>query len=211
MNKKCGVFYEIGAAGQVLSHLLEDDWRTETQQRVEKDELLYADPCYFSDIEEWEGYFVDPNPAVTQGGLTNDIPGHHFNMAIAGTPRIERVESFIVSRGDETYLGLCSLANNSLLVDEYDVYNTFYVACVTLDALFDFTQAPPDLLRVDVEGAEHEVFEAYSFKHRPRVIQIDYHTVLGNLISILENHDYKIVDTQFDNTDILAVDETILS
>ncbi|MCE2416680.1 FkbM family methyltransferase [Candidatus Poribacteria bacterium] len=207
MNKKCGVFYEIGAAGYALRHLLEDDWHAENQKRLEKGENLYADPVYFPDIEKWNGYFIDPSPCVIKDGLQFGIPGHHFNMAIAGTHRVERIETFLPENSED--LGLCSLANNVLFIDT-DVHKTFYTYCITLDALFDFTQAPPDLLRVDVEGAEHEVFEAYSFKHRPRVIQIDYHTVLGNLISILENHDYKIVDTAFDNEDLLAIDERIL-
>ena len=203
---RTGIFYEIGAAGLYLSYLLSEDWRQAAdQEKREQFRPVYAD--YFADISDWDGYFIDPSPEVINAGLMANRGGHYFNMAIAATHRIEGVETFVLDEYHAKRLGLCSLANNTLFGD-LPVHKTFYTSCVTLEALITFTGKVPDLLSIDIEGAEREVFENYSFRYRPRVLLVDHHDDFDYLVDILERHHYRILNSKLHSEELLAIDST---
>ena len=73
----------------------------------------------------------------------------------------------------------------------------------TLDTLIHFCPYPVDLIRVDCEGAELEIFENFSFSPKPRHIIIEPHDwiVKGTtegLISIFSEQGYTLQKTKDD-------------
>ena len=197
--KQTGIFYEIGAAGQQLSYLLEPDWKELTAQRIDEGKPVFApaDLC-----EQWIGYFVEPLGRAMADMLKWNKweNAHYIQCAIAGKSELRRA-SIVEFIGDNPW-DMTTLAS----VDFYETWakeiNSYFVPTLTLDELFASLNAYPDLLRLDIEGAEIETLLSYSFNPKPRIIQIDHHSVNKfACCEILRKDDYTIVDSDW-NSDL---------
>ena len=55
------------------------------------------------------------------------------------------------------------------------VLQDMYVMSITLDHLIQAFLHQPYMLRINVEGAEVEILESYSWEHKPTIIEVDTH------------------------------------
>jgi FkbM family methyltransferase len=101
---------------------------------------------------------VDPNPSAlvyaAKNLLLNDLAANcSFYTAFVSTTTGERVKFYTVGVGSSGSQ-YASHAETARLVNSF-----FYVRTVTLDYLCEFYGLVPDLVKVDVEGAEYQVFK----------------------------------------------------
>ena len=194
--KKTGVFYEIGAAGQYLSYLLDPDWKAQTEQRLKEQKPIFAptDLC-----EQWVGYFVEPlaRPMVEMLKWNRWDNAHYVQCAVAGSSRLRKA-SIIEFLDPENPWDMATLADSSFYTTWAKEVNSYYIPTVTLDELFSSLGAPPDLLRLDIEGLEIETLLSFSFDPKPRIIQIDHHAVSRDTCcEILRDQGYNIVSANW--------------
>lgn len=207
--KKTGIFYEIGAAGQHLSYLLEPDWKEQTEQRIKEGKPTFAptDLC-----EEWVGYFVEPLGRAMADMLKWNkwSNAHYIQCAVAGRTELKRA-SIVEFIGDNPW-DMTTIADSSFYETWAKEVSSYFVPTLTLDELFRSLEAPPDLLRLDIEGAEIETLLAYSFDPKPRIIQIDHHNINKYACcEVLRHQGYTIIKDDWlsdpnytDNFDIYA-------
>ena len=61
------------------------------------------------------------------------------------------------------------------------VYDSNIVFCITLDDLIDYLGLEDiEGLCLDIEGAEYEVIKDYSWKIKPRFLQVEFHKMYGH-------------------------------
>ena len=198
---KKGIFFEVGAAGQYLRYLLEDNWKDLVYERERNEEPMFI-PTSFTEIyDNWTGYFIEPLPQhialMLEWHKTHlGWDAHYVQCAISGKNKLEEM-SVIKFLDDDRQMS--TLSGTEFYQDWARYVNSFWVQTLTLDTLFSGLDAYPDLLRIDIEGAEIEALEAYSFNPPPRIVQIDHHGNIKILQKILERHNYKIVTDTFLN------------
>ena len=193
-------FIEFGTGRRAdLQWLLLDGWKTQAsgQEAVLGNRLV----TYTND---WYGILVEPHPAslvelldhMQYLGISLDRY-QVFSEAITGTPRevsLHPVERDHFKQPDHA----ATLFNeNSKQTQSLKSFS------ITLDRLLNICPYPVDLIRVDCEGAELEIFENFSFSPKPRHIIIEPHDwiVKGTtegLISIFSEQGYTLQKTKDD-------------
>ena len=167
---RIGIYYEIGAGWPVGGFLLSKGWQQVDKPQVIIPEILEA----FSDIDFFNGYFVETVPAQVSN-LTEHFSGtpnaHVIQSAVSGGVGIQRVKVAHKRMANLEATQVWDMCQ-SLPVDEV---TSFYVTCLDLNTLIRNMQAYPDYLRIDIEGAEIVALCAYDFNPRPRVIVVDTH------------------------------------
>jgi len=120
----------------------------------------------------WNGYYIEPYPpavhACSQRHSKNNVKV--FNLGISATEGVV-----------EFFFGGALTTSNPEMLDAYKQINwssgsfangqTFKCECVTLDSFISQQNIEKfDLLVVDVEGNEYDVFSSYSFAVKPKMI-----------------------------------------
>lgn len=188
-ESKQATYVEIGAGPhpsrpQTSEYLLKEDWQTHIEtQRTFSAEMLNM----FSDVPFFEGYFVEPVPSQVQALLQN--MGEHTNAHIIPCAVSGQVG---LKTFDIDACGLGYLKDTKLTHIGWRVVSTLKIITLSLDTLFDYLAITPDLLRIDIEGAEVETLYNYSFHRKPRCITVDAHQVNDNTVmNILQKHGYE--------------------
>lgn len=152
------------------------------------------------------GYFVECDPysiptifqTLESSNISEDkyavicmaIAGHNENVTI-----FERRRSF----------GNLKNYNELEVNKERTLLQSIYVSCISLDNLIDLFEMKPDLIRINVEGAEVEIIANYSFFHKPQFFEIDTHIENKKICSdILESRGYKVRNSIYNDWDIYA-------
>lgn len=216
---KQGTFYEIGAKGAVLRYLLADDWVRAGMKREKNDDEIYLDPEWEFTYNMWQGVFVEPLPENTQEVMDyliqDGIKEKAKVVACAVGPRTEITRFETLNLAELTHLAetpegkIVSLPETNLFDEYLTSVGTIYVPMYTLDDLFEQLKTYPDLLRIDIEGAEVAALENYSFDPRPHIIQVDSHKVnMQAVVKILTDHNYTVRDDQYGKfgDDVCATD-----
>ena len=81
-------------------------------------------------------------------------------------------------------------------------YREFMIKTCTLDSVFDQVDKKPDIVKLDIEGEEEKVINAYSFSHRPTYFMLECHEmynkgVFNRLLNLFESKNYKMVYDEF--------------
>ena len=171
------VFIEIGGgvAGH-LSFLTSPEWRTTP-------ETLTRLPEFFRSANfQWQGYIVEPVPENFLEIMTfkkrNDIQDIEYILgAVSGRSNFQRMVSYDLTNTEDVCHPMSSLVEPSYFAfeDTRKVSDIFHIKPFTLDELLDWVGIVPTLLRMDIEHAERDVFETFSWACRPYHIQIDHH------------------------------------
>jgi len=111
---------------------------------------------YHNNIEKI--VLIDPNPKAlsyaAENLIMNDLSGKaHFITAFASEKDSENIELYTIGVGaaGSKFKGFAKTANK--------MNSHFSVKTITLDSLSDSLVLKPDLIKIDVEGAEHEVLK----------------------------------------------------
>lgn len=173
----------------------------------------------FGDDNEWAGNFLEPNP-------------YHIAW-LSQFLREESNQGNIHKERYEIYQGCLAVTETSFipLYCKHSFLMLDYrssivrrqkgphilVAAFTLDSFLESTDLTPDLIRMDIQWAEEDIFKDYSFNYRPRMFIVEYHKsrVIGGddtskvVIEALSKNDYEIVDHKVGVPDleIVAVDK----
>ena len=199
---KTGVFFEVGAAGQFLGYLLENNWKTLVHER-ERDSSPMFVPASFTEIyDRWTGYFVEPlsfpmSKMLEWDETHPDWDAHYIQCAVSGKNQLREMSVIEFVSSSPWQMG--TLSDESFYESWAQKANTLWVQTLTLDTLFSSLGVYPDLLRIDIEGAEVDALEAYSFNPPPRIIQVDYHQNRLACMEILEANNYRIMTDKWQN------------
>ena len=193
-SEKRGTYFEIGAGWPQGGFLLDEDW-----QRNYGDVLTPETVKVLSDFSAFDGYFVEAVPEQVES--LHETFKHRenatvINAAISGSPGMQALHVFSSGMG---VLQEYSLGQSAFV-------KSFSVNCMDLDTLFANVGETPDLLRVDIEGAEVSTLEAYSFDPKPRVIIVDTH--LRNkerVTAILEGQGYVVLQHPEAVEDVIGI------
>ena len=205
---RTGVFFEVGGYGAYACYLSEWDWVAASRRRMEVDGKELLVPLDFGRFyDKWDVYYVEPlakNMNWLQREVSVHYPESHFiQVAVGGYDRFEELEVVDIGKVANGFFGSdyaasimgSSLFNESMPETILPGYS-FYTHVVTLDTLFKNLGVYPNVLRLDVEGAEVDVLLSYSFDPKPRIIQVDAHKVNSDdCCDILGGYGYTIVDT----------------
>ena len=191
-------YFEIGGGYSAGRDLLSPHWR---QRNVETRLLPSEVVSLFDSVEYFNGFFVEPVPLQVID-LIRDLKPHEnatvVQAAIAGEVGIQKMGVSLNQR-----MGMLTETAWSYYGEDDDY---FHVACMTLDLLFTFLNKTPDLLRIDIEGAEVNVLDTYSFKPKPRCIIVDAHFKNNELVSkILTKNGYYCFEHPNQAEDIVGI------
>ena len=201
------VFYEVGACSALSHYLLKPEWATyfddgdPSKRQYGWGPLIPASYAEFH--SEWEIVLVEPNPiqcAELMKWITKKPQARLVTCAIAGDMGLNLMQEWDVrhnkSWGEPESTPIHQLERVAHIVPMgAPVINAFLVPTYTLDVLIASLGTPPTVLRIDIEGAEVEALEAYSFSPAPRMIQVDHHFVnLQAVRDILVGQGYTIRD-----------------
>ena len=199
MMKRTGVFYEVGGYGAYAGYLCDRLWREYNREKSDAERVIPIE--YENEYDRWDVYLVEPL-ARNMALLQNDWMPHYPNLklvqvAVGGANSFERIDVVDIGKYRDAKYGhdhTASIKKTNLFIHELQPDSEFYTHVVTLDTLFQLLNAWPSVLRIDIEGAEVDALNAYSFNPRPRIIQVDAHQI--NRVAcanILRAHGYKIV------------------
>ena len=212
--------FEIGAAGPSCWYLLDNakNWVEVTQDLVNAGEKIIV-PLELKDrYTNLEIFLVEPLPETVEkflrdfGPTSQEDPIHIIQCAIGGTNAIRYMQRVDMAEFYEGEEGI--MAHFPEYYFQGNQGPGFYVPTLTLDTLFQSLNAYPTVLSVDVEGAEIETFETYSFDPPPEFIIVDYHGCSDvELEKIFTKHNYKIVDKawQGDGETLLAKSKNLIN
>ena len=158
----------------------------------------------------WAGILVEPVKELYQN-LVAQAAGYNFvyveNVVISD---YDGTIDFHVSTGEEWTRGISSVASDNHkggnLFEYQDGLNkkflkeTREVECLTLDTLLEIYGIKQiDFLKIDVEGHETNIIEAYSWKIKPTMIKLEHaHIDDINMKRILEEQGYIVWTEQND-------------
>ena len=200
------VFVEIGTGQRAeWTYLIRDDWQDIARSKSQTDRLRALPESWLSEQGNWHGYLVEAHPrnfsALVEKTVADEklCPFLHrltfINAAISGT-------SQLTTMGMETGVFKGLFVNRYTLresrsfhpsaVDNTVDFGLFTVSLETLLSAIGHKHI--DLLRLDVEGAEVAILEAYPFHIKPHFLSIEYHSKAGKTLvrHILEEHGYQM-------------------
>lgn len=202
---KTGIFYEIGAYGTTGKYLTDEDWVQSSRQRESEDKELCVPLKFAKEYENWKVFAVEALPKNMASMLQNEdlikrenlylinaTIGSHDKMGVVDIVDLARIKDGIYGSEHLAYL-----RESNVFVEERQQLSStaYYTFTITLDQLFMSLNAHPDVLRIDIEGAEVEVLESYSFQPRPRIVQVDAHQINRKACTrILQDQGYTIID-----------------
>lgn len=222
MESRTGIFYEIGGNGAISSYLAEPGW-SERDHGVFDHTPPLLPSRYAEYYDNWIVYIVEPAPTnmVNVAHVAAGNPNIHMVQCAVGPENKYLMPLRVVDMatnpdwGTDAHGYSSQIEGVNLLGPDEEhisftehVYTT-YVQLLTLDSLFEIMARVPDVLRIDIEGAEVETLAAYSFDPAPRMIQVDHHTInLSAIEAILLEKGYRILEwtanTGGDAGDIIA-------
>lgn len=201
---KTGIFYEIGAYGTVGKYLTDEDWVKSSRQREVEGKELCVPLKYANEYANWEVFAVEALPKnmanmLQNQDLTNRNNLYLINATIGAQNKMGFVDIVDFAKIKEGIYGsehLAYLRESNIFTEERKRDSiSYYTFTITLDQLFMSLNAHPTVLRIDIEGAEVEVLESYSFQPKPRIVQVDSHQLNRKACSrILQNQGYTIID-----------------
>ena len=203
--KKTGVFYEIGAFGAYSAYLSDDNWKEESQSLENKGQDLLVPLKYTTEYDRWAVYMIEPL-ARNMRFMQDHVPQHHpkvklIQAAIGSHNGIQVLDSIDIGKYNKGEFGTDHTASHqktNMFTWQIKPDFQFYTYVLTLDKLFHELSAWPTVLRIDIEGAEADVLNAYSFNPKPRIIQVDTHDINREACrAILEAHGYNILDDEW--------------
>lgn len=158
----------------------------------------------------WSGIVVEPVPRLYEE-CKRMFANYDVTVVQAAVSDYNGEIDFAVARDDGSWLSGCShvVSDNHLgykLSTSLDRIGDFderiVVPCVTLDTLLQHVDSV-DLMKVDAEGHENNIFNAYSFRIKPFFLKVEHkHVDDIHLKQTLEQNGY-LVWTEKD--DIYAV------
>ena len=201
------IFVEIGA-GQCAewTYLIRDDWRDIARRKHWTDRLRALPDAWLSEVGHWHGYLVEVHPgnfcALVEKTVANKSLRPFLHKLTFINAAISAETSHFTTMGMETGM-LKGLFVNRFSLREArpfhpnTVENTvdFGVFTVSLETLFSaIGHKQIDLLRLDVEGAEVPILEAYPFHIKPHLLSIEHHSKTGETFvrRVLETQGYRI-------------------
>ena len=186
-------FIEFGTGNYAdLMPLLSGNWKDKVNKYAE-----FGGTDFKNYTDEWYGIFVEPMPHCINSMLNHlsNLRSNRYMMiagVVAGETQLRKVYA---GNSRTTYPNPFdvkgfggSLINRWLHHEQYILINA-----ITLDCLIDLSPYPVDLLRIDCEGAELEIFKSFSFNPCPRHIIIETHDrIIDNtekyLLEIFHKH-----------------------
>lgn len=216
-KNRTGVFFEVGGYGAYAMYLSDPNWRYLSRDREAGGKELLVPRHYEEEYDDWEVYYIEPlahNMEWLQKEAGRIYPQSKFvQVAVGGADTfnlIEVIDMAHVQEGRYSKDLTASIVKSNLFGDEptESVRNSFYSHVMTLDSLFKHLDAYPTVLRIDIEGAEVEALEAYSFDPAPRIVQVDAHQINNDACcEILVANNYYIADRAWGdfNDDVYAI------
>ena len=149
-------------------------------------------PKYFPDVISWSYYGVDYNPCSIARMIQKypERPKAHWICAAVLSYRKK----------------LASVAW------DWDNNKNVWASAITLKEILIFAGGSIDILKMDIEGAEIEIFQTYDFQIKPKYLSISLHPAENkkerahngvHLSSILEENGYKVFCRSDELTGIL--------
>ena len=188
------VFVEIRTGQRAeWTYLIRDDWRDIARSKSRTDRLRTLPESWLSEQGNWHGYLVEAHASnfsvLVEKTVANKKlrPFLHrltfINAAISGTSQFTTMgmetdvfKGFFVNR--YTLTSARSFHPNA--VDNTVDFGLFTVSLEILLSAIGHEHI--DLLRLDVEGAEVAVLEAYRFHIKPHFLSIAYHSKSGKTL-----------------------------
>ena len=201
------VFVEIGTGHRAeWTYLVRDDWRSITRSKQRTDRLRALPDSWLSEHGNWHGYLVEAHPSNFSAFVEKTVADKHLrpflhrltfiNAAISAETSHFTTIGMETGRLKRLFANRFTLAEASPFhasaVDNTVDFGVFTVSLETLFAAIGHTKI--DLLRLDVEGAEVPILEAYPFHIKPRLLSIEYHSKTGEAFvrRVLETQGYRI-------------------
>ena len=169
--------------------LLDKNWHQSARKTVE-DSFQNRFPAeLLSYSGGWEGYFVEPSPMR----FAHLVEHHKYRK------NAYFIQGALASKSIFTRMKIGTQPIPSAHLGSIKKFSgEFILQTFTLDDLLDFLHFTPTLLFMDIEGAEMEVLETYSFSRCPDFWMVDMHHNTRNIqkaIQIFEKNGYKILTT----------------
>jgi FkbM family methyltransferase len=149
----------------------------------------------------WSGVIVEPVPYLAQQ-LIDMSRGYDVQVIQKAVSDFDGEIDIAIARDDGSWLAGCShvisgnhlgykLSTNKDRVGDFDENIT--VPCITLDTLLDYCGGECDLLKVDTEGHELNIFMNYSFDVKPSLIKVEHKHIDDNILRRkLETNGYMV-------------------
>ena len=200
------VFVEIGTGQHAeWTYLIRDDWRDIARSKRRTDRLRGLPESWLSEHGNWRGYLVEAHPGNFSSLVEKTVADKHLrpflhrltfiNAAISGTSYFTKM-GMEIGRLKRLFANRFTLAEaRPFHPSAVDNTVSFGVFTVSLETLFSaIGHKHIDLLRLDVEGAEVPILEAYPFHIKPHLLSIEYHSKAGETFvrRVLETQGYRI-------------------
>lgn len=200
------VFVEIGTGHHAeWTYLIRDDWRDIARRKKWTNRLRTLPESWLSETGNWHGYLVEAHPDNFSSLVKKTVSDERFRPFLH---RLTFINAAISRESQFTTMGMETGVFKRLFINRYTlsearpfhpnvVDNTvdFGVFTVSLETLFSaIGHEQIDLLRMDVEGAEVSILEAYSFHIKPLLFSIEYHSKVGenSIRRVLETQGYRV-------------------
>ena len=200
------VFVEIGTGQRAeWTYLIRDDWQDIARSKIRTDRLRALPESWLSKQGNWYGYLVEAHPRNFSALVEKTVADKKLRPFLH---RLTFINAAISGTSQWTTMGMETGVFKGLFVNRYTltsarsfhpsaVDNTvdFGLFTVSLETLLSaIGHEHIDLLRMDVEGAEIAILEAYSFHIKPHFLSIEYHSKAGKVLvrHILEKHGYQM-------------------
>lgn len=147
----------------------------------------------------WKGYVVEPIPYLAEQ-LRSMFDGYDVTVVEAAISDYNGTIQMIVSNEDHWVTGASHVVSDNHIgyrLSEHpdrknDYSEVIRVQCMTLDHLMNIV-GDVDVMKVDVEGHELNVFMNYSFKVKPSVIKVEHKHVDDKILRRkLETNGYMV-------------------
>ena len=180
-------FIEIGASHYgVLTKLLYPDWRAQYPHHK-------LPLSIFEMAGEWEGWFVEPVAGLLARLIERNrtLPNAHFiSGLLAGATEFKEVPVYLHKGQNAPEMAGMYYSETKELCYQ------FMIRSFTLDDLLNYLQIHPDLIHIDIEGFEREVFENYRWTCTPKYWMMDAHNDRENIkffMDLFQSRNYKVL------------------